>query len=76
MSVAAISAAMELARDRKLLLSEALSIRTRARGAAADAKGPSSGLHWDEMQGVARLEEVMGRMQGKRAVLERLLLAP
>jgi hypothetical protein len=72
LSVSAFDAAIELARSRKLLLSEALSVRGRA---VAGRNGDGgSGLHWDEETGRQGLAEVMGRMQGPREVLERVLL--
>jgi hypothetical protein len=69
LSVSAFDAAIDLARSRKLLLSEALSVRGRA---AAGKHGSSkSRLHWDEEMGRERLAEVMGRMQGPREALGR-----
>ena len=74
LSVSAFDAAIDLARSRKLLLSEALSVRGRA---AAGKNGSSkSRLHWDEETGGERLAEVMRRMQGPREVLGRALLLP
>jgi hypothetical protein len=74
LSVSAFDAAIDLAGSRKLLLSEALSVRGRA---AAGINGAgNSGLHWDEETGRQRLAEVMGRMQGPREVLERALVLP
>jgi hypothetical protein len=74
LSVSAFDAAIDLARSRKLLLSEALSVRGRA---AAGKNGSSkSSLHWDEEMGGGRLAEVMGRMQGLREALGRALLLP
>jgi hypothetical protein len=74
LSVSAFDAAIDLARSRKLLLSEALSVRGRA---AAGKNGASdSGLHWDEEMGKQRLVEVMGRVQGPREALERALVLP
>jgi hypothetical protein len=72
LSVSAFDAAIELARRGRYLLSEALTVRSRAlvgRGAG------ESGLHWDEGKGKQQLEEMMGRMQGPREPLKRLLLA-
>jgi hypothetical protein len=72
LSVSAFDAAINLAQSRKLLLSEALSVRGRAvtgKNGAGD-----SGLHWDEETGRQRLAEVMGRMQGPREALERALV--
>jgi hypothetical protein len=74
LSVSAFDAAIELAQSRKLLLSEALSVRGRA--ATGRSRAGGSGLHWDEETGKQRLEEVMGRMQGPREALERALLLP
>jgi hypothetical protein len=74
LSVSAFDAAIGLARSRKLLLSEALSVRGRAAVGGGDADG--SGLHWDAQTGKQRLGEVVGRMQGPREVLERVLLLP
>jgi hypothetical protein len=72
LSVSAFDAAIELAQSRKLLLSEALSVRGRAAAGRNEAEG--NDLHWDEETGKQRLAEVMGRMQGPREVLERVLL--
>jgi hypothetical protein len=74
LSVSAFDAAIELAQSRKLLLSETLSVRGRA--AAGRNGAGDGGLHWDEETGKQRLAEVMGRMQGPREVLERVLLLP
>jgi hypothetical protein len=74
LSVSAFDAAIDLARSRKLLLSEALSVRGRAvvgKNGAGDSR-----LHWDGETGKQRLAEVMGRMQGPREVLEKALLLP
>jgi hypothetical protein len=74
LSVSAFDAAIGLARSGKLLLSEALSVRGRA---AAGRNGAEGGqLHWDEETGKQRLAEVMGRMQGPREALERVLVLP
>jgi hypothetical protein len=74
LSVAAFDAAIELARRGRFLLSEALTIRGRALvGRAGEGVGGGSGLHWDEREGKQKLSEVMGRMQGPREPLERLL---
>jgi hypothetical protein len=54
-------------------LSEALAIRDRVR--AGQAAGGSR-AHWDEHTGKQRLGEMMGRMQGPREPLERLLALP
>jgi tetratricopeptide (TPR) repeat protein len=71
LSVSAFDAAIDLARSRKLLLSEALSVRGRA--AAGKNGAGNSRLHWDVAMGRQRLSEVMGRMQGPREALERAL---
>jgi hypothetical protein len=74
LSVSAFDAAIGLARSRKLLLSEGLSVRGRAAAGKHGAGGSS--LHWDEETGRQRLAEVMGRMQGPREALERALVLP
>jgi hypothetical protein len=74
LSVSAFDAAIELAQSRKMLLSEALSVRGRAVAGRGGTGG--SVMHWDEETGKQRLSEVMGRMQGPREVLERALLLP
>jgi hypothetical protein len=74
LSVSAFDAAIELAQSRKLLLSEALSVRERA--ATGRSGAGDGGLHWDDETGKQRLAEVMGRMQGPREALERALLLP
>jgi hypothetical protein len=45
----------------------------RGRAAASRNGAGGSGLHWDEEMGKQRLAEVMGRMQGPREALERVL---
>jgi hypothetical protein len=75
LSVSVFDAAIELAHSKKLLLSEALSVRGRALSGRNGGAG-GSGVHWDEATGKQRLTEVMGRMQGPRDVLERALLLP
>jgi hypothetical protein len=70
LSVSAFDAAIQLASVGRFLLSEALVIRDRVR--AGQAAGGSK-VHWDECMGKQRVEEVMGRMQGPRELLERLL---
>jgi hypothetical protein len=74
LSVSAFDAAIELAKRGHFLLSEALSIRGRVL-AGQESQGGGSGreLHWDEREGGQRLAEMMGRMQGPREPLERLL---
>jgi hypothetical protein len=74
LSVSAFDAAIELAQSRKLLVSEALSVRGRAAAGRNGAGG--GGLHWDEEAGKQQLAEVMGRMQGPQDALERALLLP
>jgi hypothetical protein len=74
LSVSAFDAAIDLAHSRKLLLSEALSVRGRAAAGINGAGG--SELHWDEITGKERLAEAVSRMQGSRDVLERVLLLP
>jgi hypothetical protein len=74
LSVSAFDAAIDLARSRKLLLSEALSVRGRA--AAGKSGAGDSGVHWDEETGRQRLAEMMGRMQGPREALKRVLVVP
>jgi hypothetical protein len=71
LSVSAFDAAIELARSRKLLLSEVLSVRGRAAAGRNGAGG--GGLHWNEETGKQRLVEVIDRMQGPREALERAL---
>ena len=70
LSVSAFDAAIQLASAGRFLLSEALAIRDRVR--AGQAAGGSK-LHWDERMGKQRVEEMMGRMQGPREPLKRLL---
>jgi hypothetical protein len=60
LSVSAFDAAIELAQSRKLLLSEALSVRGRAATGRNGAEG--NGLHWNEEMGKQRLAEVMERV--------------
>jgi hypothetical protein len=74
LSVSAFDAAIELAHSRKILLSEALSVRGRAVAGRNGAGG--GGLHWDEETGKQRLGEVVDRMQGPRQALGRALLLP
>ena len=73
LSVSAFDAAIDLAKSGRCVLSEALSIRGRAE--AGRETGRSGGGHWDEYTGKQRLSEVMGRMQGPRELLEKLLLS-
>ena len=76
LAVAALDAAMESARSCGMLLSEALTVRERARlgqqQAAAANHGGGSPHYWDTYTCKQRLAEVMGRMSGG-ALLERLL---
>ena len=83
MSVSALDAALLLAKDGEHLLSEALTVKARAMaggigngggGSSPAATAMDTGLHWDAGEGMRRLAEVMGRMGGERAPLERLLL--
>jgi hypothetical protein len=74
LSVSAFDAAIGLARSGKLLLSEALSVRGWA--AAGGNGAGDNGLHWGEETGKQRLSEVVGRMQGPREVLERVMGLP
>jgi hypothetical protein len=74
LSVSALDAAIELAQSRKLLLSEALSVRGRA--AIGRNRAGGGGLHWDEETGKQQLAEVMGRMQAPREALQRALVLP
>jgi hypothetical protein len=53
------------------LLSEALSVRGRV--LVAKGSGEGHGCHWDEHMQKQQLEEVMGRMQGPRELLEKLM---
>jgi hypothetical protein len=77
LSVAALDAALQLAKTGELLFTEALTVRERVMlgksTAVADATSSSSSLHWDEDTGKQQLAEVMGRMQGDRGLLEKLL---
>jgi hypothetical protein len=78
LSVSAFDAAISLAKRGRFLLSEALTVRGRARawqgkGCSSDNDVGGSELHWDERTGKQRLEEVMGRMQGAREPLQLLL---
>jgi hypothetical protein len=78
LSIAAFDAAIELAKSRGFLWSEALSVRGRVLvgkgGRGGGGSGGGSGLHWDEYTGKHRVAEVMGRMQGSRERLEKILL--
>jgi hypothetical protein len=72
LSVSAFDAAIELARRGRYLLLEALAVRSRV----LVGRGAGGGeLHWDEREGDQQIQEVMGRMQGPREPLKRLLLA-
>jgi hypothetical protein len=70
LSVTAFDAAIQLASAGRFLLSEALAIQDRVR--AGQAAGGSR-VHWDKHTGNQRVKEMMGRMQGPREPLERLL---
>ena len=78
LSVAALDAALQLAKTGELMYSEALTVRERAQAgkaaAAAGASSSGSGLHWDEYTGKQQLMEVMGRMQGDTELHEKLLM--
>ena len=67
--MSAFDAAIDLASGR-FLLSEALGTRDRA---LVGLGAGESEMHWDKHSGKQRVEEVMGRMQGPREPLERLL---
>jgi hypothetical protein len=75
LAVAAFDAAIDLAKSKRFLLSEALSVRGRV--LAAKGSGEGHGCHWDEHitsdMRKQQLEEVMGRMQGPRELLEKLM---
>jgi hypothetical protein len=71
LSVAAFDAAIDLAKSKRFLLSEALSVRGRV--LAAKGSGEGHGCHWDDRMQKQQLEEVMGRMQGPRELLEKLM---
>ena len=80
LSVAALDAALQLAKTGELLFTEALTVRERVMlgngtsvGDADATSSSSSSLHWDEDTGKQKLAEVMGRMQGDRGLLEKLL---
>jgi hypothetical protein len=70
LAVSAFDAAIQLASVGRFLLSEALAIRDQVR--AGQAAGGNK-VHWDEHTGKQRVGEMMGRMQGPREPLERLL---
>ena len=76
LAVAALDAAMESARSCGMLLSEALTVRERARlgqqQAAAANHGGGSPHYWDTYTCKQRLAGGMGRMGGG-TLLERLL---
>ena len=78
LSVSAFDSAISLAKRGRFLFSEALTVRGRVlagqgRSIGSEPAVSGSGLHWDERTGKQRLEEMMGRMQGAREPLERLL---
>ena len=78
LSVSAFDSAIGLAKRGRFLFSEALTVRGRVlagqgRSIGSELAVNGSGLHWDERTGKQRLEEIMGRMQGAREPLERLL---
>jgi hypothetical protein len=70
LSVSAFDAAIQLAKRGRFLLSEALLIRDRGLAGQGVGKGA---MHWDEHTGKQQLAEVMGRMQGAREPISRLL---
>jgi hypothetical protein len=70
LAVSAFDAAIELVRRGRFLLSEALGIRDRA---LVGLGAGESEMHWDKHSGKQRVEEMIGRMQGPREPLERLL---
>jgi hypothetical protein len=74
LSVSAFDAAIDLARSRKLLLSEALAVRGRAVVGSNGMGGKE--VHWDKSTGKQRLTEVMERMQGPQEALEKVVLLP
>ena len=77
LSVAALDAALQLAKTAEFVYSEALIVRARAllgKGAAGGGSTSGNGLHWDENTGKQRLAEVMGRMQGGQGLHKKLLL--
>jgi hypothetical protein len=71
LSVAAFDAAIDLAKSKRFLLSEALSVRGRV--LVAKGSGEGYGCHWDKRMQKQQLEEVIGRMQGPRELLEKLM---
>jgi hypothetical protein len=73
LSVSAFDAAIQLAKRGRFLLSEALLIRDRGLAGQGASKGV---IHWDEHTRKQQLAEVMGRMQGAREPLGRLLGLP
>jgi hypothetical protein len=70
LSVSAFDASIQLARRGRFLLTEALLIRDRELAGQVAGKGA---MHWDEHTRKQQLVEVMGRMQGPREPLGRLL---
>ena len=73
LSVSAFDAAIQLAKRGRFLLSEALLIRDRGLAGQGAGKGA---IHWDAHTRNQQLAEVMGRMQGAREPLARLLGIP
>ena len=71
MSAAAFDAALQLAQGARFLLSEALTVFERTK--TGRTAGGSSSMHWSERVARQRLAEVMGRMDGPREPLVRLL---
>ena len=75
LSSSALDAALDSAKTGELLYSESMTCRARALvGKAAGSPHEDDSSHWSEETGKQRLLEVMGRMDGDRALLEKLLL--
>merc|ERR1712205_201722 len=83
LAVAALEAAIGGAKIGELVFSEALTVRTRAlvskaAGATvnvnADGGSNGGGAYWSEAEGKRRLQEMMGRMDCERPLLEKLML--
>jgi hypothetical protein len=73
LSVSAFDAAIQLVKRGRFLLSEAMLVRDRGLAGQEAGKGT---IHWDEHTRKQQLVEVMGRMQGPREPLGRLLGLP
>ena len=76
LSVSAFDAAIQLAKRGRFLLSEALLIRDRGLAGQGAGKGTMHRDEHTERTGKQQLAEVMGRMQGAREPLGRLLGLP